>query len=159
MESKAKFLGHPIHQTLIVLPLGSLAMAVVFDIVYLMTGSATMAVVAFWLIVAGIIAGLLAAPFGTIDWLSIPKGTRAKRVGLMHGVGNVIVLLLFLVSLGTRIGAVGAPSGLAILFSIAGAALAVVTGWLGGELVDRLGVGVSDDAHLDARSSLAGSRR
>jgi hypothetical protein len=30
-----------------------------------------------------------------------------------------------------------------------------VTGWLGGELVDRLGVGVDDGAHLDAPSSLS----
>ncbi len=32
--------------------------------------------------------------------------------------------------------------------------LAMVTGWLGGELVDRLGVGVDDGAHLDAPNSL-----
>jgi uncharacterized membrane protein len=44
------------------------------------------------------------------------------------------------------------------LFSIELAALALgaVTGWLGGELVDRLGVGVDDGAHLDAPNSLTG---
>ena len=31
-----------------------------------------------------------------------------------------------------------------------------VAGWLGGELVDRLAVGVDDGAHLDAPSSLSG---
>jgi hypothetical protein len=31
-----------------------------------------------------------------------------------------------------------------------------VTGWLGGELVDRLGVGVDRGAHLDSTSSLSG---
>jgi hypothetical protein len=30
-----------------------------------------------------------------------------------------------------------------------------VTGWLGGELVDRLGVGVDKDADLNAPSSLS----
>jgi hypothetical protein len=34
-----------------------------------------------------------------------------------------------------------------------------VTGWLGGELVDRLGVGVDDGANLDAPSSLSGPAR
>ncbi len=34
--------------------------------------------------------------------------------------------------------------------------LAVVTGWLGGELVERLGVGVDNGANLDAPNSLAG---
>jgi hypothetical protein len=33
-----------------------------------------------------------------------------------------------------------------------------VTGWLGGELVDRLGVGVDEDANLNAPSSLAGKQ-
>jgi hypothetical protein len=32
MESRAQLLGHPIHQMLIVFPLGLLAMAVVFDL-------------------------------------------------------------------------------------------------------------------------------
>ncbi len=34
--------------------------------------------------------------------------------------------------------------------------LGAVTGWLGGELVDRLGVGVDDGAHLNSPSSLTG---
>jgi hypothetical protein len=34
--------------------------------------------------------------------------------------------------------------------------LVFVTGWLGGELVDRLGVGIDDDANLNAPSSLSG---
>jgi hypothetical protein len=42
------------------------------------------------------------------------------------------------------------------VLSFCGAGLALVTAWLGGELVDRLGVGVSTNAHLDARSSLEG---
>ena len=42
----------------------------------------TMAIVAYWMIVAGIVGGLVAAaPFGLIDWLSIPAGTRARRGG------------------------------------------------------------------------------
>ena len=36
-----------------------------------------------------------------------------------------------------------------------GVAIMTVTGWLGGELVDRLGLGVDDGAHLDAPSSLS----
>ena len=35
MESRAKLLGHPIHQMLIVFPLGLLAMAVIFDLLLL----------------------------------------------------------------------------------------------------------------------------
>src|SRR5215204_500773 len=94
MESKAKLLGHPIHQMLIPFPFGLLATAVIFDIVYLLWGNPTMVTVSYWMIVAGIIGGVVAAPFGLIDYLAIPKGTRAKSVGLLHGLGNVVVLVL-----------------------------------------------------------------
>jgi uncharacterized membrane protein len=161
MESKAKALGHPIHQMLIPFPFGLLATAVIFDIIYLIWGNPTMATVAFWMIAAGIIGGLVAAPFGLIDYLAIPQGTRAKSVGLVHGVGNVIVLLLFAGSWWLRYGAAGAlaayaPSTLALVLSFAGFALAGLTGWLGGELVDRHAVGVDDGAHLDSPHSLSG---
>jgi hypothetical protein len=36
--------------------------------------------------------------------------------------------------------------------------LALFTGWLGGELVDRLGVGVDEGANLNAPSSLSGQK-
>jgi uncharacterized membrane protein len=154
MESRAKFLGHPIHQILVVLPLGSLAIAVVFDLIHVAAGQPTFAVVAYWMIVAGILAGAVAAPFGTVDWLAIPQGTRAKRIGAMHGLGNGVVLLLFIASWWIRRDAPADPPAAAVVLSVAGAALAVVTGWLGGELVDRHAVGVHDGAHLDAPSSL-----
>jgi uncharacterized membrane protein len=93
-----KFLGHPVHQMLVVFPLGLLATAVVFDLIYLVGSSPTMAVVSYWMIAAGVIGGLLSAPFGWIDWFGIPRGTRAKSIGLWHGVGNIVVLLLFVVS-------------------------------------------------------------
>jgi uncharacterized membrane protein len=41
MESKAKALGHPIHQMLIPFPFGLLATAVIFDIIYLIWGNPT----------------------------------------------------------------------------------------------------------------------
>jgi hypothetical protein len=46
------------------------------------------------------------------------------------------------------------PPTEAVVAGLLGAGLSVVTAWLGGELVDRLGVGVDDGAHLDAPSSL-----
>lgn len=160
MESKAKALGHPIHQMLIPFPFGLLATAVIFDIVYLLWSNPTMVTVSYWMIVAGIIGGIAAAPFGLIDWLAIPKGTRAKSVGLLHGLGNVVVLVLFLGSAWLRYSSPGIPpylpSTLALVLSFLGFALAGVTGWLGGELVDRLSVGVDDGANLNASSSLTG---
>ncbi len=161
MESRAKALGHPIHQMLIPFPFGLLATAVIFDIIYLFVGDPatadTLSTVAFWMIAAGLVGGLVASPFGLIDWLAIPQGTRAKSVGLLHGVGNLVVLLLFGLSLWLRYRSplpAHQPTTPALLLSFAGFGLAGVTGWLGGELVDRLGVGVDDGAHLNAPNSL-----
>jgi uncharacterized membrane protein len=157
MESKAKFLGHPIHPMLIVLPLGLFIAAVVFDAVYLWRGSAVFATAAYWNIAAGIVGGLLAALFGAIDWFAIPGGTRAKRIGLLHGGSNVVVVLIFaLVWLMRGDRPDTAPSTNLFLLEVVALALGSVAGWLGGELVDRLGVGVDDGAHLDAPSSLSG---
>jgi uncharacterized membrane protein len=50
----------------------------------------------------------------------------------------------------------GAPSGLPLALEVIGVLGALVTGWLGGELVDRLGVGVDRGANLNAPSSLSG---
>jgi uncharacterized membrane protein len=154
MESKTRLFGHSVHQMLIVFPLGLLATAVVFDVIYFVANASVFAVCAYWLVVAGLVGGALAAPFGLIDWLAIPKGTRAKRVGAAHGLGNVIVLTLFLISALLRSEQPTSPPALAYLCSFAGACLALVTAWLGGELVSRLGVGVYSHANLDAPSSL-----
>ena len=158
MESRAKFLGHPIHQMLIVFPFGLLAMALVFDVLSLVTGNGYWAGIAYAMIAAGILSGFAAAPFGFIDWLAIPTGTRAKRIGAIHGAGNLAVLALYAMSWAQRGANPSAPELPAYLFAFVGGALALFTGWLGGELVDRLGVGVDDGAHLDAPSSLTGRR-
>jgi len=154
MESKAKFLGHGIHPILIVFPLGLLATSVVFNVIFLIWGNPEMARVAYWLTVAGVIGGLIAAPFGTWDWLAIPSDTRAKRVGLMHGLANVIALIIFAASAYLRYDDPSRPQMLAHVLSFIGLAVAGVGGWLGGELVERLGVGVDDDADLNASNSL-----
>jgi uncharacterized membrane protein len=155
MESKAKFLGHPIHQMLIVFPLGLLATAVIFDVVNLIAGDPRWADAAFFLIRAGVVSGLIAAAFGFLDWIAIPRGTRAKRIGLLHGVGNVVVVALFVLDWLLRRNTPATPPTAAVVAGIVGGGIALVTGWLGGELVDRLGVGVYDGAHLDSPSSLS----
>ena len=156
MQAKARLFGHPIHQMLIVFPLGLLGTSLFFDILHLAIGGEHWALVSYYMVAAGILSGLLAAPFGLIDWLAIPGGTRAKRIGLLHGGGNVVVLLLFVVSWFLRRDTPTAPGGLAIGLSLVGVLLALATGWLGGELVDRLGIGVDEGANPDAPSSLSG---
>src|SRR5262245_17919166 len=98
MESKVKLFGHPIHPMLIVFPLGLLATAALFDAITLAQGSPRWTEMAYYIIAAGILTGLLAAVFGAVDYFAIPSGTRAKRIGALHGLGNVVVVLLFAIS-------------------------------------------------------------
>jgi uncharacterized membrane protein len=157
MEARAKLLGHPIHQMLVVFPLGLLATSFFFDIGYLITKRAELPVVSKWMIVAGVIGGLLAAVFGLIDFLGIPGDTRARRIGLLHGAGNVVVVVLFIGSFLLRRHQHDVPT-MAFLLSAIAVGIALVTGWLGGELVDRLGVGVDDGANVNAPNSITNKR-
>jgi uncharacterized membrane protein len=98
---------------------------------------------------------LLAAVFGFIDWLAIPGDTRAKRIGAWHGLGNLTIVVLFIVSWFLRLPNHAYGSDLLpFLVSLIAVLAALVTAWLGGELVYRMGVAVDEDAGLDASSSL-----
>jgi uncharacterized membrane protein len=157
MKGRATVLGHAIHPMLIVFPLGLLATSLVWDICRLSSGNGMWGFTAFWTIVAGVIGGLVAAIPGFIDWMAIPNGTRAHSVGIWHMGLNVLVLALFVFSLILR---ANAPLGYTLaawpsfLPGWIGIGVALVSGWLGGELVEQLGVSVRPGADLQAPSSL-----
>jgi uncharacterized membrane protein len=153
----AKIVGHHIHPMLIVFPLGLLAVSVFFDIAYLATHGTAFATIAFWDMLAGIVGGLAAAVFGFWDWLTITPGTRAKRIGAWHGLNMVFVVGLFAASwLLRRMVPMYLPSSSALTLSFVAVVLALIGGWLGGELVERLGIAVSPNAGPNAPSSLHG---
>lgn len=158
MESRVKLFGHPVHPQLIVFPLGLLATAVIFDILFLVFNNRLLPTASYYMIAAGVLGGLLAAIFGFIDWLALPNGSRAKNIGLWHGLGNFVIVLLFAASWLLRRDNVDfVPDGLALILSFAGTALALITAWIGGELVYRLGVGVDPGANVNAPNSLTES--
>jgi uncharacterized membrane protein len=142
---------------LVVFPLGLLSVVWIFDVVHLATGQARWAEIAFYLLVAGLVGGLLAAVPGLIDWLSVARDTRAYRVGRTHLLLNLCGLALFVVSgvMRLRQGLTGVSGG-ALVLGLLGFLTLVVSGWFGGELVERLGVSVHPDANLNAPSSLRG---
>ena len=125
MAGKINLLGHPVHPMVIVFPLGLLPAGVACDILYLTRGGAILPRMAYWLITAGILSGLFAAIFGFADWLGLPSGTRAKRIGLWHAIVMDIVIALFAISWWLRHGNPSAPTTLAIGFGIAAACFAL----------------------------------
>jgi uncharacterized membrane protein len=159
VESRVRALGHPVHPMLIVFPLGLFVTATVFDLIQLISGDQVFGQVGFWNISAGIIGAVLAALTGLADWSGIPRATRAKRIGLLHGGANTVVLLLFALAWLLRVdNREHNVSGAVFVIEVVAAVLGGIAAWLGGELVDRLGIGVHDGAHPDASSSLGGQR-
>jgi uncharacterized membrane protein len=155
MNGPVKILRHPVHPMLIVFPLGLLATAVIFDLIAKFTGNQGLYGVSYWMMAAGIVGGLLAAIFGFMDWTSIQAGTRAKRIGAYHGLGNLVIVILFAISWWMRSNdANHVPGAVEFTLSLLGFLLALVTGWLGGELVYRLGMAVEKGANENAPSSL-----
>lgn len=150
MESRARIFGHSLHQILIVFPLGLLVASVGFDLLGLATHNPRWWLTSYDVMIAGLLGGVAAAVAGAIDYWAIPVETRARRIGRLHGMGSVAVLLLFAASASLRGGAPSVLHPVALALSLAGAALAAGAGWLGGELVTRMGVGVADDAGLNA---------
>ena len=157
MESKTKVLGHSVHQMLVHFPVGLLLASLAFDVLATVFGGAGMASAAYWMLSTGILGACLAMPFGLIDLMAIPDRTRASRIGTWHAIGNVVALSLYVSSWAVRPDSESAAPGLAVLFSVVASLTLLMTAWLGGELVSRLGVGVSLGANLNASSSLRDS--
>jgi uncharacterized membrane protein len=159
VESRFKFLGHPIHPVLVVFPVALLVTAAALDLLTWWQGAFHYAAVAHLNMGIGVAIGIIAMAFGWLDWLAIPERTRAKRIGAIHGVLNMVALALFALTWAQRQGTADlAISATWLTVEVAALLILAVGGWLGGELVDRLAVGVDVDAHLNASNSLSGSR-
>jgi len=147
-ETPARIGKHPIHPTLVVLPLGLWIAALAFDIAYAVTGNPLWRTIAFWNIGAGVIGALLAAVPGFVDYLDLDG--RARRLGTYHMVLNLAAVALFAVNwyVRTRV----APDSLwPLALSILGVVGVIISGWIGGELVYVERVGVTESARRDER--------
>ena len=143
VPSNAAFRGHPIHPMLIPLPIGALVLSLVTDLVFVFGGSEFWAEASWWLLWAGIVSGVLAAAVGAVDYLTIHR-VRSHRAGNIHLVTNVAVLALVVANLWIRAGdhaTAITPAG--VIITIVTAGLLGVSGWYGGELSYRHGVGVT----------------
>lgn len=157
MESRAQFLGHPVHQILVELPVGAFVFAVTCDALHSVTRQRRFVPAARLALDFGLLTATVAAPFGLVDWLAIPAGTRAKRVGLAHALGNLVALGIFASARALRGNRRSASSSKWL--AATGLGVAGVTAWLGGELINRHGVGVHDLVGVDAPSSLSREAR
>ena len=148
MKSKASISGHPIHPMLIPFPIGLWATSFVVDVLFYFLRHPTLLVIAKFMIAAGCLGAIAAAIPGIIDWLAIKNGD-AKRVANWHARLNVAALVIFAISFFLRMNSyselVGRKLTIPFLLSLVGVILITISGWLGGELVFRYGVGQHDE--------------
>jgi uncharacterized membrane protein len=148
MKSKATLGGHPVHPMLIPFPLALWTTSFLVDILFYFVRHPTLLVIAKFMLAAGCIGALAAAVAGFIDWLAIPKG-EVKKVANWHARLNVLALVIFTISFLLRLGRysdlVGRKLTIPFLLSLVGVILISISGWLGGELVFRYGVGQTRD--------------
>jgi uncharacterized membrane protein len=146
--------GHPIHPLLVTVPIGAWMSSVAFDFIGPVSEDEwAYAIGAKRLIDIGIVTATGAAMFGLIDFLQIPRGTRAWYAGLAHMALNGVALGLFAVNSASRGEAIrGRAPGPAVTWWQRGLSLTtsmslLVSGWLGGTLAYRYGVRVADEEH------------
>ena len=134
--------GHPIHAMLVPFPIVCFTLALIADIAYWRTSNLMWLEFSAWLLLAGIVFGVLAAVFGAIDFFARPE-IRSLKPAWPHAIGNLIALILAffnnLVHTADGWTAV-VPWGLTL--SALTVLVMLVTGWLGAALVHIHGVGV-----------------
>ncbi len=141
--STAAIAGHPIHPMLVPFPIVCFTVTLLTDIAYWRTSHLMWQHFSEWLLLAGLVFGALAALAGAVDFLS-RREIRAQRPAWPHAIGNVVVMILALVN--SFVHAADGWTGVVpwgLILSAATVLLMLVTGWLGGSLVYRHGVGVN----------------
>ena len=142
MRSKAQLKSHPIHPILVCFPIAFFIGSFVFDVLYLANDNSSFQTTGYYLNIAGVIGGLLAAIPGIIDFIyTVPPESSGKKRAAKHGLLNTTNVLLFIaviilknneaISFGLLVGM--EAIGLIILF---------IAGWMGGTLVYRNQIGV-----------------
>jgi uncharacterized membrane protein len=143
-ESTAKISGHPIHPMLVPIPIACFIGALLTDIGFLATSDPFWARASGWLLGAGIVGGILAAVAGATDFFSNAR-IRALPRAWQHGIGNALALLVAVVNVFLRRPEwTGGELPFGIILSFVTVGILGFTGWLGGDLVYRHGVGVAD---------------
>ncbi|KFN45304.1 hypothetical protein P873_02455 [Arenimonas composti TR7-09 = DSM 18010] len=142
VASRVAVFKHPIHPMLVVFPVAFLSTPLLTDLLFLWLQQPYWAVTSYWLVVGGLAMGLFAACFGIADMFLL-RSVRRHVSAWNHFIAGVMLLALAAAGVWWRHGdplAAVWPFGLLLAAVTAG--MTFVTGWLGGTLSFRHGVGV-----------------
>lgn len=144
-RSTAKIGGHPIHPMLIPFPIVCFIGTLVTDIVYTRNLNPGWATASHWLLGIGLGMAVLAALAGLTDYLG-DQQLRGLGDALKHMLANVTAVVLEAVNLVLRLNNDDFIRSTGVWISVVVVLILVYSGWKGGELVFRYGVGVSDNS-------------
>jgi len=140
MKSHASIKSHPIHPILVSFPIAFFTATLLLDLSIIIIGSNNLIDTAGYLNLAGIIAAVLAAIPGTIDYAAtVPPNSSAKKRATSHALLNTAMLTLFTIAYFLR---EDASLYLIIAIEIPAFILMSIAGWKGGTLVYRNLIGV-----------------
>ncbi|HYW54456.1 MAG TPA: DUF2231 domain-containing protein [Dongiaceae bacterium] len=148
MQGKATIAGHPIHPMFVALPIGFFVGALVCDIILALTHNPFWPTVSVVLIGFGIVAALLAALFGFIDYFTAPMTGDTKATATRHMILNLVAVVIFAIAFWLRWS--DNVSGIGIALTVLGVLVLAVSGWLGGHLSYHYGVGVEPSSERPA---------
>ena len=146
-HSTAKIGTHPIHPMLIPFPIVCFVGTFVTDIVYSRNLDSGWATASHWLLIVGLVMAALAAAAGLTDYLG---DDRIRRLGdaLKHMLANVAAVVLELVNLVLRLNNSDFIPSTGVYISGLVVLILLYSGWKGGDLVYRHGIGVGDRPNL-----------
>ena len=142
-KSTARIAGHPLHPMIVPFPIAFFIGALGCDLTYLKEVNLVWFMFSELLLGAGLVMAVFAAIAGVMDFTG-EKRIRNLGIAWLHAGGNIIVVLLEAYNLYMRYttGPVSMDTGL--ILSVIAVITLLGTGWLGGEMVFRYGVGVAD---------------
>jgi uncharacterized membrane protein len=145
VESTAAIAGHPLHHMLIAFPVAFLIGAFASDLAFVGTDNPFWAEASYWLLIAGIVTAVVAGLPGLIDFVTIDR-VRSLWISWTHMIVNLVIVGIALVNVGVRLGDPAAGvHGWGLWLSGLQTLLLLFSGWLGGEMAYRYGIGAIED--------------
>jgi uncharacterized membrane protein len=141
-RSTARIGDHPIHPMLIPFPIVCFILTFVSDVVYTRTHDTTWATASMWLLIVGLVVAALAAVAGLTDFLGDKRIQGSDAV--KHMLANVTAVVIELVNLILRLKNDAFIDSTGVYLSGIVVLILLYSGWKGGDLVFRHGIGVRD---------------
>jgi uncharacterized membrane protein len=139
-----RLFGHPVHPLVVAFPIALLALTPLWDGAAMLGIAPELALVGYWSELVGLVGGGLALVTGFVDFLTLKEPPpELTSAALRHAAFAMATLGLFVTAFVLRGGASGAVGPLVLGLEVGGALCLVATGWLGGHLVFKHGVGVN----------------